>query len=181
MGKFFNELSQKHQEFIARQKVFFVATAVEQGRVSVSPKGMDSFAVLSPNRVIWLNVTGSGNETAAHVHVNPRMTLMFCAFDGDPLILRIYGDAKVFHPRDQEYADLSCHLPKLPGGRNLFDVTVKEVQTSCGMGVPLYEYIDDRDQLNLWVNKKDRKALHDYWDKHNKVSIDGLPTYISNS
>ena len=100
MGKQFSEISLRHQEFIAQQKLFFVATATQDSRVNVSPKGMDSLKILSPHRVVWLNVTGSGNETAAHVQECPRMTLMFAAFEGAPMILRLYGSAKVIHPYD---------------------------------------------------------------------------------
>lgn len=115
MGQQYNQLSEQHIEFIAEQRIFFVGTATADSRVSVSPKGMDSLLVLDPGRVVWLNVTGSGNETAAHVQQHPRMTIMFCAFDGDPLIMRLYGTAKVIHNGDPEWAELFPLFKPLPG------------------------------------------------------------------
>lgn len=124
MAKQYAHITPKFAEFIARQKLFFVATAAADGRVNVSPKGLDSLRLLDERRVLWLNVTGSGNETAAHVLENSRMTLMFCAFEGNPLILRLYGRARVIHPRDPEWQTLLDHLPPLPGARQIFDLTV---------------------------------------------------------
>jgi hypothetical protein len=138
MGKRFSELNDQHIRFIDRQKMFFVGTAAAESRVNVSPKGMDSLRVLGNNRVVWLNVTGSGNESSAHVQQNPRMTIMFCAFEGLPLILRLYGTARVIHPRDAEWAELYALFPPLPGARQIFDLSVDLVQTSCGQAVPLY-------------------------------------------
>ena len=139
MGQQFTEISDKHQAFIEAQKMFFVGTATEDSRVNISPKGMDSFRVLGPNRVIWLNVTGSGNETAAHVQQQSRMTLMFSAFEGKPLTLRLYGQAKAVHQGDAAWAELYAHFPEVMGARQVFDVTVDMVQTSCGMSVPFYD------------------------------------------
>ena len=136
MAKQSAELSERLIEFIAAQRIFFVATAAADGRVNLSPKGMDSLRVLGDKRVIWLNVTGSGNETAAHVAQNPRMTIMFCAFDGDPLILRIYGKARAVHHNDADWNDLFARFDPLPGARQIFDLSVETVQTSCGMAVP---------------------------------------------
>ena len=120
MGKQYSEISEKHIEFIQEQKIFFVGTASENGRVNVSPKGMDTLRVIDPNTVAWLNLTGSGNETAAHLLKNDRMTLMFCAFEGNPLILRLYGHAKIFHPRDVEYKNLIDLFPETPGSRQIY-------------------------------------------------------------
>ncbi|MXY26754.1 pyridoxamine 5'-phosphate oxidase family protein, partial [Candidatus Poribacteria bacterium] len=139
MAKLYTEIPQKLQQFIENQKIFFVATATADSRINLSPKGMDSLRVVGPNRVIWLNVTGSGNETAAHVQENPRMTIMFTAFEDDPLILRIYGTAKTIHKNDTEWQQLSPLLPSLPGARQIFDLNVDLVQTSCGFAVPLYD------------------------------------------
>ena len=133
MGKQSSEITPILKEFIQKQPIFFVGTAGAEGRVNLSPKGMDSLRVLSPNRVLWLNVTGSGNESAAHVLENSRMTLMFCALEGPPLILRLYGSAQVFHSRDQEWNALLEHFPTLPGTRQIFALEVELVQTSCGM------------------------------------------------
>jgi hypothetical protein len=145
MAQQHDALSDKHISFIAEQKIFFVGTATADSRVNVSPKGLNSLRVLGSNRVAWLNVTGSGNETAAHVQLQPRMTLMFCAFEGAPLILRLYGQAKAVHQSDPEWAELLGHFEPLPGTRQIFDMQVDMVQTSCGMAVPLYSYEGDRD------------------------------------
>src|SRR5512142_2937750 len=129
MGKQYDTLSPQLTEFIAQQKIFFVGTATDDSRVNVSPKGMDSLRVLGGNRVIWLNLTGSGNETAAHVQLNPRMSIMFCAFEGPPLILRLYGTARVVHPHDADWPALAGRFDALPGARQIFDLAVELVQT----------------------------------------------------
>lgn len=178
MGKRYNELSQKHIEFIAQQKVFFVGTATADSRVNISPKGMNSFRVLSNNRAAWLNVTGSGNETSAHVQHNPRMTIMFCAFEGSPLILRLYGTAKVIHRNDPEWQGLFSMFDPMPGARQIFDLTIDLVQTSCGMAVPYYAYEGDRDLLNAWATNKGDKGLKQYWEEKNQLSLDQIPTNI---
>ncbi|WKJ90567.1 pyridoxamine 5'-phosphate oxidase family protein [Methylomonas montana] len=178
MGKRFNELSAKHIHFINEQKLFFVGTATADSRVNISPKGMDSLRVLSTNRVAWLNTTGSGNETSAHVQQAPRMTIMFCAFDGAPLILRLYGTAKVVHQYDPEWDDLFARFKPLPGARQIFDVNVDLVQTSCGMAVPYFSYTGERELLSDWAEKLGEHGLRDYWTKNNQVSIDGIATHI---
>ncbi len=178
MGKQYSELSDNDIQFIARQKMFFVGTAAAEGRVSVSPKGLDSFRVLSRSRVVWLNVTGSGNETAAHVLQNPRMTVMFCAFEGAPLILRLYGTAKAVHRNDPEWIELLSLFEPLPGARQIFDMTVDLVQTSCGMGVPFYDYVGERGALSEWALKKGEDGLKKYWEDKNQFGIDGAPTHI---
>ncbi|PKM09894.1 MAG: pyridoxamine 5'-phosphate oxidase [Gammaproteobacteria bacterium HGW-Gammaproteobacteria-3] len=179
MGQRFSELSEKHIQFISEQKIFFVGTAAAGGRVNVSPKGMDSLSVLGNSRVAWLNVTGSGNETSAHVQQDPRMTLMFCAFEGKPLILRLYGSTKVVHKRDPEWSDLFPLFKPLPGARQIFDITIELVQSSCGMAVPYYSYVGDRELLSDWAAKKGDEGLKQYWEEKNRVSIDGIPTHIS--
>lgn len=178
MAKSYEAIPEDSIEFIRQQKIFFVATAGAGGRVNLSPKGMDSLRVLGPSRVIWLNVTGSGNETAAHVAENGRMTLMFCAFDGGPMILRLYGQARVIHPRDAEWDALADQLPSLTGARQIFDLAVDMVQTSCGFAVPLFDYVGDRDQLLRWAEKKGEQGVRDYWVEKNQLSLDGLPTHI---
>lgn len=178
MGKLFNHISDKLTTFIGEQKLFFVATATDDSRVNMSPKGMNSFKVLGPNRVAWLNVTGSGNETAAHVAINPRMTIMFCAFEGNPMILRLYGKANVVHLNDPEWAALHTLFPDLPGTRQIFDVTVESVQTSCGMSVPFFDYNTEREQLNDWAITQGDTGIKEYWEKKNQTSLDGLPTHI---
>lgn len=178
MAKQSCELSAKLIEFIGQQKLFFVATAVAQGRVNVSPKGMDSLRVLNPNRVIWLNVTGSGNETSAHVQENPRMTLMFCALGGNPLILRLYGTAKVIHKNDNLWQELYEHFEPHPGTRQIFDLHIDLVQTSCGMAVPFYDYVGERQQLTDWAVNKGAAGIKQYWTEKNQLSLDGKPTHI---
>lgn len=178
MGKQYRALSEEHIAFISEQKIYFVGTAVAEGRVNISPKGMDSLRVLDESRVVWLNVTGSGNETSAHVQKNPRMTLMFCAFEGPPMILRLYGRARVVHRNDGEWEALFGLFPPLPGSRQIFDLSVELVQTSCGMAVPYFAYAGDREQLSEWARKKGEEGIERYWEEKNAFSIDGLPTDI---
>ncbi len=178
MGQRYYELSEKHVEFIAQQKLFFVGTATSDSRVNISPKGMDSFRVINNNRVVWLNVTGSGNETAAHVQLNPRMTIMFCAFEGVPLILRLYGTAKVIHKTSPEWHELQTLLPSLPGARQIFDFEVDLVQSSCGMAVPYFSYEGDRELLSDWAVKKGDEGIKEYWAQKNQFSLDGIPTHV---
>ncbi len=178
MGKQYEALSERLFEFIAEQKVFFVGTATGDSRVNVSPKGMDSFRVLNNNRVIWLNVTGSGNETSAHVQQDPRMTIMFCAFQDPPLILRLYGTARVIHKNDDDWEQLFTHFNPLPGARQIFDLSIELVQTSCGMAVPYYAYTGDRELLSDWARGKGDDGLKQYWEEKNQSSIDNIPTHI---
>jgi hypothetical protein len=177
-GRSFDALSEQHIRFIAEQKIFFVATATEDSRVNLSPKGLDALRVVDARRVLWLNLTGSGNETSAHVQRDPRMTLMFCAFADPPMILRVYGAARVVHRSDPDWADLLSLFKPLPGARQIFDLAVDLVQTSCGMGVPYFSYAGDREQLVDWAVKKGDEGVRDYWEQKNQVSIDGIPTRI---
>ena len=160
MGKQLDALTPELRQFITQQQMYFVATAGAEGRVNVSPKGMDSLRIIDDHTVRWLNVTGSGNETAAHVKENGRMTVMFCAFEGKPLILRLYG------------------MAPLPGARQIFELSIDLVQTSCGMGVPLYDFRQQRDQLNQWAEKKGAEAVRQYWQEKNRISLDGKATDI---
>ncbi|MBC6994393.1 pyridoxamine 5'-phosphate oxidase family protein [Neolewinella lacunae] len=177
MAKQFPRLDQRLTDFIQAQQIFFVATAPAAGRVNCSPKGMDSLRVLAPDRICWLNVTGSGNETAAHVLENGRMTLMWCAFAGPPLILRAYGTARTVHRLDADWEDLSAQLPQQPGARQIFDLKIELVQTSCGMAVPYFDFQEDRRLLSDWANKKEADGtLAAYWEEKNLVSVDGQPT-----
>ena len=178
MAQRYRELSDTHIQFIAKQKIFFVGTATADSRINVSPKGMDSLRVLSNSRIVWLNVTGSGNETSAHVQQQPRMTVMFCAFDGPPLVLRLYGTATVVHPRDSEWRELFSLFPPLLGARQIFDVTIDLVQTSCGMAVPYLSYAGDRELLSEWAEKKGEEGLRQYRAEKNDLSLDGIPTHI---
>lgn len=178
MAQKYPEISDKLKQFIKNQKIFFVGTATTDSRINVSPKGMDSLRVLDNNRVIWLNVTGSGNETSAHVQENPRMTIMFTAFEGNPMILRLYGEAKVIHRNNKEWDDLYSQLPTTAGARQIFDLSVDLVQTSCGMGTPFFDYASEREQLNNWAVKRGESGLKEYWEEKNQLSLDGKPTNI---
>lgn len=178
MGKLYKHLTDDLAHFIQRQKIFFVGTAADGGRINVSPKGMDTLCVVTQDRVVWLNLTGSSNETAAHLRENDRITLMFCAFEGDPLILRLYGHAQVFHPRDAEWDSLIPFFPTIPGARQIVDMSVDLVQTSCGYGVPLFEFKADREQLEEWAERKGPEGIRKYWEEKNQLSLDGRPTGI---
>ena len=178
MAKIFDNLTPELQEFIRNQKIFFVGTAGKEGLVNVSPKGMDSFRIINNNMAQWLNVTGSGNETAAHILENGRMTIMFCAFENKPLILKLYGQARAIHPRDNEWQNLISEFPPLPGARQIFELDIDKVISSCGMGVPLFDYVEDREQLNNWATKKGQDEIEHYWKDKNSLSLDGKPTNI---
>jgi hypothetical protein len=176
MAKFYEKLTSRLQNFIKEQKIFFVATAPEEGRINLSPKGMDSLRVVGENRVLWLNVTGSGNETAAHLVENPRITMMMCSFEGAPNILRIYGKGRAIHPNDAEWKEVVGLFPETPGTRQIFDIEVESAQTSCGMSIPFFEYKGEREQLNDWAKEKGEAGIQQYWQDKNLTSIDGKPT-----
>ena len=175
---FFTEIKKREQQFIESQKMFFVATAPKKGRINLSPKGMDTFRVLDKNRVLWLNLTGSGNETAAHLLEDNRITIMFCAFNGSPNILRLYGTATAIHPKDDEWKNVVSLFPEIPGTRQIFDVHIQSVQTSCGMAVPFYDFVDHRNQLLDWAKEKGTEKIEEYWKERNSTSIDNTPTGI---
>lgn len=178
MGQQFPSIEDRHREFIAKQHIFFVATAAPDGRVSLSPKGMNSFRVLGSNEVAYLDVTGSGSETAAHLRAcaDGRLTIMFCAFEGPPNILRLYGRGESLPRGSAGYASMLHHFEELPGARQIIHLAVDLVQTSCGMGVPFYDYKGDRDALNNWARRHGHEGLRKYWRLKNQRSIDGLPT-----
>ena len=178
MGQQYSEISDKLKQFIEDQKIFFVGTATGDSRVNISPKGMDSLEVIGNNRVVWLNLTGSGNETSAHIQENQRMTIMFVAFEGKPMILRLYGKAKVVHKNDSEWEGLLSLFKPIPGARQIFDLTVDHVQMSCGMGVPFFDYVEERGQLKNWAITKGEEGLKEYWRDKNQESLDGKPTNI---
>ena len=178
MAKQYPALTERLIEFISEQKIFFVGTATADSRINVSPKGMDSLRILNNNKLIWLNLTGSGNESAAHVQKDSRMTIMFCAFEDPPLILRLFGTARVVHQSDNDWQALFAHFNPLPGARQVFELSIDLVLTSCGMGVPYYAYKDDRDMLLAWAEKKGDEGLKQYWQEKNQFSIDNIPTNI---
>jgi hypothetical protein len=173
-------LTERYIDFINEQPLFFVATAAADGRVNMSPKGMDTLRVLDESRIVWLNLSGSGNETAAHLAEHDRITLMFCAFKGNALILRAYGRGRVIHPRDPEWGELSSLFPALPGSRQIIDVSVESVQQSCGSGVPKFDLVEDRGpgELLPFYAKMGEDGVKRYWEQKNTVSIDGKPTHI---
>ena len=177
MAQRYPELTDDLTEFIRQQKLYFVATASD-GHINLSPKGMDSLRVLDAKTVAWLNVTGSGNETAAHVKEDGRMTIMFCAFEGRPVVLRLYGKAKVYHARDEEWQSYAQRLPVLPGARQIFVLDIELVQTTCGLGVPFFEYVSVREKLIDWAIGKGHDGLQEYWGRKNRLSLDGKPTGI---
>ncbi|SIQ53818.1 pyridoxamine 5'-phosphate oxidase family protein [Maribacter ulvicola] len=178
MGKKLDAITADLQEFIKEQKIFFVGTAASEGSVNVSPKGTDSFRIINKNKIVWLNLTGSGNETAAHLLKNNRMTIMFCAFKGKPIILRLYGAAKIFHKRDQEFAEYVQQFPENTGARQIIEMQVDLVQTSCGFAVPFMDYKEERTTLNDWSKKQGEGKIKEYWKTKNTKSIDGFETNI---
>ena len=178
MAKRFSELSDEHIAFIQNQKVYFVATAAKMGRINLSPKGMDSLRVLGNNKIAWLNLTGSGNETATHIQQQPRMTVMFCAFEGKPDIIRLYGEASVLHTGDSQWSKYMELFPPATGARQIFILDIDLVQSSCGFSVPLLSYEGDREILTNWTDKKGSEGVRDYWEERNQISLDGHNTNI---
>ena len=176
MGASTKALLPSHQEFIANQHVFFVATAPKDGFINLSPKGINSLHVLSPTRVLWLNLTGSGNETAAHLLEDSRMTIMMNAFEGSPMILRLYGQAHCVHPRDADWVELYSKFEELPGARQIVVLDIEKVMTSCGFGVPILKYERPRTELVDWAKKKGPDGIKEYQTKKNLVSLNGKDT-----
>ncbi len=176
MARFYPALDAKHRAFIAEQKLFFTASGTADSRLNLSPKGMDSLRVIDEQHIAYLDLTGSGNETAAHLKHDGRMTMMWCSFDTDPLILRVYGRGRAVRRQDAEWGELRRHFAALPGERQLIVLNVESVQTSCGYAVPIYTYAGERDTLARWAEKKGTVGLLDYWREKNQISIDGLTT-----
>ncbi|WP_276353314.1 pyridoxamine 5'-phosphate oxidase family protein [Cohnella caldifontis] len=178
MGKKFEAMLPEHEEFIRKQRLFFVGTAPlsGEGHVNLSPKGYDSLRILGPNRAAYLDLTGSGNETSAHVRENGRITLMFCAFEGPPNILRLYGRGTVILPGTAEWDDLVPLFPSVPGARQIIEVDIHLVTTACGYAVPFMDYAGERDTLQRWAVQKGDEGLVQYRKEKNARSIDGLPT-----
>jgi hypothetical protein len=178
MGKQFTALLPEHEEFIAKQRIFFVGSAPlsEEGHVNLSPKGYDSFRILSANRVAYLDLTGSGNETSAHIRENGRITVMFCAFEGAPNILRLYGTGNVVLPGTPEWESLYPLFEPIPGARQIITVDFDKVQTSCGFAIPFMTYTGERETLQRWSAQKGEDGLKSYWQEKNTRSIDGMPT-----
>ena len=177
MGKVLAEIDDRLREFIERQHVFFVATAPSgaEGRVNLSPKGLHMLRVLGPREVAYLDYVGSGAETIAHVRENGRITLMLCAFEGPPSIVRIYGRGEVVEPQDEAFDRLRALFGETRLGRSIIRVDVERVANSCGYGVPLLHFDGLRSQFDDWVEKKSDETVLEYQRKNNAESIDGLP------
>jgi hypothetical protein len=176
VATFYEELDEKLQQFIAEQKIYFTATAPSEGRINLSPKGLDTFRCLDSRTVAYMNLTGSGNETAAHLLENGRITIMFCSFTEKPMILRIYGKGRSVYPQDADWDALLSHFKPISGMRQIIVVDINSVQTSCGAAIPLYDFVGERDNLLRWFERSGEKAMSEYRQKVNTVSIDGKPT-----
>jgi hypothetical protein len=178
MAKRFEGLNQNLAEFIVGQPVFFVGTAPSgrEGHVNLSPKGLaGSLAVIDERTVAYLDLTGSGAETIAHVRDNGRITLMFCSFSGAPMILRIFGGGQIVMPADAAFAELRSRFPARDAVRSVIVVHIDEVRTACGYGVPLMDHVGDRDDLKRWADRKGPDGVPVYWREKNWESLDGLP------
>jgi hypothetical protein len=180
MAKTYERITDNLRGFIEAQQMFFVASAPlsATGHVNLSPKGLDCLRVLGPNQVAYLDLTGSGNETSAHLEENGRITLMFCAFAGPPNILRLYGQGSTILPGSEAWETLRPRFPDYPGARQIIHAEIDRVQTSCGFAVPLYEFKGQRETLVKWANAKGEEALVEYRDQKNSASLDGLPTAL---
>ncbi len=179
MSRMLSHIEPALQTFIEQQHIFFTASATADSRINLSPKGTDSLRVLGPNTVAYLDQTGSGNEAAAHLRADGRMTIMLCAFKGPPMILRLYGRGRTLPRGGDDYASLLNSAfagREPPGARQIVVLDVESVQTSCGYAVPLYEHKADRALLTDWASRKGEDGIRDYWEGHNTASIDGLPT-----
>lgn len=179
MAKFFTELDNSLRRFIAEQKIFFTASAPNDGRVNLSPKGMDSFRCLDSKTVAYLDLTGSGNETAAHIFENGRLTIMFCSFTEKPLILRLYGRGRVVRKNDEDWNHLYSKFTPIVGERQIIVLEIESLQTSCGFAVPVYELKEEREKLVEWAENKGESGLLEYRQTKNQISIDGLPTHLN--
>lgn len=181
MGKKIAYITNDLKDFIEKQQLFFVGTAATEGNVNISPKGCDSFRVINKNKIVWLNLTGSGNETAAHLIKNNRMTIMFCAFEGKPMILRLYGTSKIYHKQEAEFQNYLTLFPENHGARQIIEMQVDLVQISCGYAVPFMDFKEERNQLNNWAKKQGEEKIERYWKDKNTKSIDGFDTKIIKS
>jgi hypothetical protein len=182
MAKQFDRIGTDHAAFIRKQHLFFTASATADSRINLSPKGQDALRVLDDHSVCWLDLTGSGNETAAHMRHDGRLTVMFCAFQGPPMILRLYGRGETLARGTAEYGDLlksAFDDVEPPGARQIVQLSVDMVQTSCGFAVPLYDYQGERDSLIRWAENKGDEGLEAYRQEKNRLSIDGLDTGLA--
>lgn len=180
MGASHGAIGDDLKQWIEGQPVFFVATAPlsDDGHVNLSPKGIDALAVIDPHRVAYLDLTGSGAETIAHLRENGRITLMLSAFRGSPRIVRLYGRGRVHLPQDDRYRSLASHFSERPGVRSIIEVEVERVQNSCGFGVPEMELVGQRTRLTEWAAA--HPSLDEYRARKNARSLDGLPALDPN-
>ena len=176
MGKIFTEINPELQKWIEKQKMFFVATAPlsEEGHINCSPKGLDSFRIISPDTVAYQDLTGSGIETIAHIKENKRIVLMFCAFNGPPKIVRLHGNGEAITRGHKDFAKLNAEFPYRRSTRAYIKIQLNRISDSCGYAVPLYEFVEDRDVLDKWVDAKNDEQLKEYRLAKNTESIDGL-------
>jgi hypothetical protein len=176
MGRTYDTLDEPLIGFLRAQHVFFVATApADGGHVNVSPKGLDTFTVLDPRTVAYLDLTGSGVETIAHVRQNGRITLLFCAFEGPPRIVRLYGRGRVTPIGTAVFDEMAARFPSHPNARTVITVALDRIADSCGYGIPRYRYEGERSQLLDWAARKGPEGVAAYRDERNLESIDGLP------
>ena len=176
MARFYEHITHDLRDFMAAQKVFFVASASDRGRINLSPKGMDTFRYVDTHTVAYLDLTGSGNETAAHLRHDGRLTLMFCSFDQKPLIVRLYGRGTSVNARHERWPELIRRFPPLPGIRQIVLMHVDTLQTSCGFAVPVFEFREERQALRAWAERKGAAGVTEYQRKNNTASIDDLST-----
>lgn len=181
MGKCYDAVSAELGAWLCSQKVFFVATAplAQDGHINCSPKGSDTFRVLNEREVAYLDLTGSGVETIAHIQENGRIILMFCAFDGPPKVVRLHGRAQVVYPAHPEFAHLSALFPAFIGSRAIIRVTLERISDSCGYAVPRFDFVQERTGLESWSRTKGEAGLASYREEKNRESLDGLPGYAN--
>ncbi len=179
MAKFQDTLDESLIKFINNQKMFFVATAPKEGKINISPKGLDgTLKIIDNSTIYWLNYFGSGNETAAHLQEDNRLTLMFCAFEGNPLILRLYCSVEVVQEKDEKWGDSIEHFENSHGARQVFKLHIESVNNSCGWGVPLYDFVSQRDKLSNYMENSTKEDHIKYMKKNNQTSFDGKPTHL---
>jgi hypothetical protein len=179
MSHITDSLNDKDKQFIKNQKIFFISTSPQKGKINLSPKGLDNtFKIVNNNTILWLNYFGSGNETAAHILEDNRMTIMFCAFEGNANILRLYCTARAIQEKDDNWEEYLCNFKVTRAARQIFEVTILNVNNSCGMGVPLYEYVNQRTELTNYYDGLNNEDYIKYMKKNNQVSFDGKDTKL---
>lgn len=181
MGKLFTEILPEHEEFIKKQRIFFVGTAPADGHINISPKGYDVLRMFSPTEIAYLDLTGSGNEASAHLKDNGRITFMFVAFEGAPMILRLYGTGRVILPGVPEWERLIKNFDPLLGARQIIYAEIHAVKTSCGFSVPFFSFSGERDTLKQWANNMGEEGLISYRERKNSISMDGIVTPIGST